>query len=155
MANPADNKGFSRARLCQLAKVERGKHRRWLALDLLRTKRHYAPADVMRAALLDEINEALKPQATKSIWQSIRDEIGIPGNRLDLVVTLSTLKAQLVRSDPELLASLPRGEEVLIIDLSARAAAVDARVQEHLAVLAELGTASPQPLVDGGSAATR
>jgi hypothetical protein len=135
MTDPSDTKDFSQARLCELAQVRRGKHRRWLAAKLLRKKGRYVLADVMRAALLDEINEALKPQAARSVWLAIREEIGIPGKRLELLVTLSTHKAQLVRSDAELAKLIPHGDPVVLLDLSSRAEAVNARVREHLVAL--------------------
>lgn len=156
MAIPSDTKeNFSRARLCLLAQVERGKHKRWLNAGLLREKQRYGLADVLRAALLDELNRALRPQAARSVWLAVRDEIGIPGARLELLVDLATLRADLIRSNDELLARLPRGEQVMVLDLGARAREVNGRVREHLAALAlDAHVASAAPSEGGSGTAT-
>lgn len=152
MAVPSDTKeNFSRVRLCRLARVERGKHKRWLDAGLLREKQRYGRADVLRAALLDELNRALRPQAARSVWLAVRDEIGIPGARLELLVDLATLRAELIRSDAELLALLPRGEQIMVLDLGARVREVDARVREHLAALPSGTHAAPAVPSEGES----
>jgi hypothetical protein len=133
MNTPADDDtSLPRARLCQLAEVDRGKHGRWQARGLLAKAAGYGLLDLVGAALLDELNMALGPKASTIVWRRIRAGLGVPGSRLEVVVELSTLAAGLVRSDAELVTALPRGESVVVIDLSARAGRAQERYRQFL-----------------------
>ncbi len=133
MASPSDERvEVSRGRLCEVAKVDRGKHRRWLDDDLLPVKKRYGLIDVLHAALLDELNARLKPKAARTVWRRIRDEIGIPGHRLDLVVDLSTNEPILARTDRQISAAIPRGERVMVLDLGGRARLAYERLDAYL-----------------------
>jgi len=75
----------------------------------------------------------LRPKASAVVWRQIRERVGVPGKRLEVVVELATLAASLVRSDAELGAALPRGQEVIVIDLGARCARARERYRQFLA----------------------
>ena len=134
MNTPADESpGLRRARLCALADVDRGKHLRWQKRGLLERRSSYGLTDVLGAALLDELNSALGPKAARAVWRRVRREIGVPGSRLEIVIVLATLEARLARSDEALAEALPRGEQVVVVDLSARARLAQERFRGFLA----------------------
>lgn len=56
------------------------------------------------------------------VWRQVRDELGVAGKRLEVVVNLATLVAGLARTDAELSDTLPRGESAIVIELAARSA---------------------------------
>jgi hypothetical protein len=109
-----------RERLCQLAGVERGRHRRWQTEGLLARKRRYGEIDVIKAAALDELWGTLRPTAGKIVWPQIAGDLGIPGGSLDVVVRVADYEATIARSADELAAALPRGEPVVVVSLHAR-----------------------------------
>ncbi|MDQ1596670.1 MAG: hypothetical protein QOI70_94 [Microbacteriaceae bacterium] len=96
---------------------------------MLREKRRYGELDLIRAVILDEVNRRLKPKATKSVWPQVETEIDHPGQRLEVVVALSTLDASVARSHSELDVVLPRDEATMVIDLEPRVR----RARERLA----------------------
>jgi len=124
---------LTRARLCELAEVERGKHRRWQERRLLAARTAYGLLDLLQAAQLDELSRSLGPSTSAGVWGQVREDLGIAGTRLEVVVELATLRASIVRSDTELGALLPRGEKVVVIDLSARSARAQERFRSFLA----------------------
>lgn len=131
---PADDTpDLPQARLCQLAEVDRGKHGRWQERDLLPKRRTYGLLDLLQAAQLDELSSTLGPKAGAAVWRQIRERVGVPGKRLEAVVELATLAASLVRSDAELGTALPRGQEVVVIDLGSRCARARERYRKFLA----------------------
>jgi hypothetical protein len=133
MNTPSDNTpSVPRARLCQLAEVDRGKHGRWQARGLLAKRARYGFLDVLQAAQLDELSSRLGPKAGAIVWHRIREQLGIPGQRLEVVVELATFAANLVRSDAELAAALPRGQELIVIELSSRSARARERFQQFV-----------------------
>lgn len=147
---PADD--FARlphARLCQLAEVDRGKHGRWQHRGLLAKRRAYGLLDLLQAAQLDELSSILGPKAGIAVWGRIREELGVPGKRLEVVVELATLSAELIRSDTELAAALPRGQKVVVIELNTRCARVRQRYQQFLSIEKTAGKLS----VAGGTEA--
>jgi len=131
---PADStSSVPRARLCQLAEVDRGKHGRWQARGLLaKHSSGYGLLDALQAAQLDELSSRLGPKAAAVVWRRIREQLGIPGRRLEVVVDLATFAAKLVRSDAQLVAALPRGQEVIVIELSPRLARARERFQQFV-----------------------
>jgi|SRR6188768_3139432 len=143
----ADDNSLTRARLCELAEVERAKHARWQERDLLRRRRRYGLLDLLQAAQLDELGQALGPKASASVWLQVRGELGVAGRRVEVVTNLATLQAALARSDTELAAALPRGERVMVVDLSARSV----RARERLCTFSR--TAATVPGVELAAAA--
>lgn len=119
---PTDDDTLTQARLCELAEVERGKHGRWQSHDLLAKRRRYSLLDLLQAAQLDELSRKLGPKAAARVWRQIRNELGVAGKRLEVVVNLATFSATLARSDRELASAVPRGEKVVVVDLTERSA---------------------------------
>lgn len=113
---------LSRSALCELAEIERGRHLRWTTkLGLLADRDRFTTLDLARAAMLDELNTMLKPAKAVRVWRRIRDDIGLPGRRLEVVVDVATCDATVCRTDDELLVALTRGTTILIIVLHERA----------------------------------
>jgi hypothetical protein len=133
MTATADDHPLTRARLCELAEVERAKHSRWQERGLLRRRRRYGLLDLLQAAQLDELGRSLGPKASSSVWLQVSGELGVAGRRLEVVTNLATLEAVLARSDTELAAALPRGERVMVVDLSGRSA----RARERLRIFSQ------------------
>jgi hypothetical protein len=134
MNTPADNiPSVPRARLCQLAEVDRGKHGRWQARGLLAKRSSgYGLLDALQAAQLDELSSRLGPKAATIVWRRIREQLGIPGRRLEVVVELATFAATLVRSDAQLASALPRGQELIVIEFTSRSARARERFQQFV-----------------------
>lgn len=139
MNGSADDSPLTRARLCELAEVERAKHARWQERGFLRRRRRYGLLDLLQAAQLDELGQALGPKASASVWLQVCGELGVAGRRLEVVTNLATLQAALARSDSELAAALPRSERVMVVDLSARSI----RARERLFTFSRAAATGP------------
>lgn len=109
-----------RERVCQLAGVERGRHRRWQEAGLLGKKDRYGEIDVIKAAALDELWRTLKPSGARMVWSQIVGDLGIPCPDLEVVVRPADYRAQIARSGEELAEVLPRGEPVIVVSLHGR-----------------------------------
>jgi hypothetical protein len=131
VTGPSDrnNDFLPRERLCQLAGVERGRHRRWLDEGLLPAKRRYGEIDLVKAAALDELALVLKPRSAKIVWLTIAQDLGIPGPWLEVVVRQADLESRLARSADELIAAMPRNEPVVVVSLHGRIADVRERLR--------------------------
>jgi hypothetical protein len=142
-----ENEDLSRERLCQVARVERARHRRWLDDTLLVTKGRYGEIDVIRAAALDHLHFVLRPKAAKAVWQQIRDQLGVPGTRLEVVVEHATQRATVVRNAKELADALPRDESVTVVRLDLRVAEARERLRAFRAgqANASVSTSSAAP----------
>jgi hypothetical protein len=143
MADGPDRLKLPRDRLCELARVERGKHLRWVEDDLLTRKNAYGELDLVRAALLDELNRVLKPRTARAVWLQIRNDLDVPGPQLEVVVARATCRATLIRSDHELGNVLPRGEEVVVVQLHPRADEARTRLRAFLSNQS-LGAGTPR-----------
>jgi hypothetical protein len=109
-----------RERLCLLAGVERGRHRRWLDADLLPEKRLYGEVDLVRAAALDELSKVLKARTARRVWRQVGADLGLPGAYLEVVVRKADSHAVLVRAASELAPAIPRSEELTVVSLHDR-----------------------------------
>lgn len=133
MTNAADSKArFTRRRACLLASVDRAKHLRWIKGELLGERAQYSAADVLQAALLAEIDAVLSPTLTASVWRQVAGELDNAQGPFDLVVDLGTQRATCARSPEELASALPRGREVIVIDLGHRAIDARAAISQYL-----------------------
>ena len=131
MTDGPDGSGrLSRERLCEIAGVERGRHRRWQDAGFLERRGSYGELDVIKAAALNELWRVLKPQAATIVWRQIRGELGHPARCLDAVVDMATRGTVLARSAAQLSRSVPRGVNVRVVDLATPVAVARRRIQE-------------------------
>lgn len=111
---------LARESLCQLAEVERAKHRRWLDKGLLRSRTRYGENDVIQAAALAELTLRLKPSLAQAVWNQISESIGVPDETLEVVVALGTREAFLHRAADAAFTELPRNQPMVIVPLGGR-----------------------------------
>lgn len=128
---------LSRERICDLAGVERARHRRWQDARLLERRKAYGELDLIKAAALNELWRVLKPQAATIVWRQIRGDLDHPGRCLDAVVDMTTRGTILSRSAVQLNKSVPRGVDVRVIDLASPVAEARVRFAQYHAVTAD------------------
>ncbi len=122
MGPPDDTEIFSRARLAQLGGFQSQKHVRWTKgpEPLLSPSKLFSERDLALAVMLDELWKTLHPSVATAAWRAVRREILGGGERLDVIVELSTRDAQLATSDEEIGRLLPRATEVVVVPLAGR-----------------------------------
>jgi hypothetical protein len=81
--------------------------------------------------MLDELNTLLKPAKAARVWRRIRDDIGLPGTRLEVVINLATCEAKACRTENELLAALTRRASIVVVPLHDRAERTLSRLREY------------------------
>ncbi len=118
----SSNTKFSidRTRLCELGGLERGKHIRWTKTGVLAGAAPYGELDLIRAVVLDELTEVLKPALARRAWRQIQDDLGLAQGRLDVLAAPQTQSAQLIRNPQQLDQAIPRGQPVILVPLTAR-----------------------------------
>lgn len=132
MSKATDDNDLSRSKLCEIAEIERGKHVRWTGSSgLLPHREMFGALDVVRAAMLNELNVLLKPAKAARVWRQIREDVGLPGTRLEVVIELATCRAEVVRTDEQLVAALGRREPLVVVPLHERANRALERLREY------------------------
>ena len=117
---------------------------RWTTKTTLLPDRDlFTTLDLVRAAMFDELNTLLKPARASRVWRRIRDDIGLPGTRLEVVVNLATCEAKVCRTDDELLAALTRRTTIVVLPLHDRAERALHRLREFRAGASTVESAGP------------
>lgn len=129
-AHTNDKSPLDRTRLCELAKVPRGKHIRWTHDHLLAAKQHYGELDLIRAAILDELTSVVKPSLAKTAWLQVEAGLDTIGPYLQVMVCTTTKRAYLVHNSAELDQLLPRNEPVIVVELGERIDKARSRLRE-------------------------
>ncbi len=121
---------LDRTRLCQLAKVPRGKHIRWTKDRLLATKQEYGELDLIRAAILDELTRVVKPSLAKTTWLQVEKDLNTLTPHLQVMVCTTTKRAYSIQDSTQLDRLLPRNEPVIVIELAERVEEARSRLRE-------------------------
>ena len=111
---------LSRDRLCRFAGVKRRTHLLWTSKrnGLLPDKKEWREVDLIRAAQLGAVWEALGPSRARAAWAHVRNDLPKFADFLELVYVESGERAQLAVSPEELAALIPRSEPVVVVDLA-------------------------------------
>jgi hypothetical protein len=121
---------LDRTRLCQLAKVPRGKHIRWTKDRLLASKQEYGELDLIRAAILDELTRVVKPSLAKTAWLQVEKDLDTLAPRLQIMVSTTTKRACIIQDGTRLDRVLPRNEPVIVVELAERVEEARSRLRE-------------------------
>jgi hypothetical protein len=121
-----------RARLCDLALVDRGKHRRWQDAGLLERKESYGRLDLIRAVVLQHVWETLGPSLATAAWKQVSGELHFSRTTLDLVVEPATQTAVVVRDAAQLSETLPRDTTIIVVHVSGPVNQAARRLREFL-----------------------
>jgi hypothetical protein len=138
---------LDRTRLCELAKVPRGKHIRWTHDHLLASKLRYGELDLIRAAILDELTRVVKPSLAKTAWLQVEAGLDTIGPYLQVMVCTTTKRAYLVHSSAELDQLLPRNEPVIVVELGERIEEARNRLREFRTTTTQRPSTQPAPAV--------
>lgn len=138
---------LDRTRLCELAKVPRGKHIRWTQDQLLASKQRYGELDLIRAAILDELTRVVKPSLAKTAWLQVEAGLDAIGPYLQVLVCTTTKRAHLVHNSTELDQMLPRNEPVIVVELGERIAEARNRLREFRTTTTQGSNAQHAPAV--------
>jgi hypothetical protein len=136
-----------------LAGVEKSKHRRWTSsrhgAALLAEKAGYGEIDLVRAAALDELVKTLKPATARSVWLQVEPGLDLPGSHLEVVVSRVDQGAALIREPEALSDVLPRGEDVIVVELHGRIA----EARQRFAAFRDRNKGKPAGQLPAGPAA--
>jgi hypothetical protein len=121
---------LDRTRLCELAKVARGKHIRWTKDRLLTAKQEYGEFDLIRAAILDELTLVVKPSLAKTAWLQVEKDLDAITPNLQVIVCTTTKRAYAVHDSSDLDRLLPRNEPVIVVELAERVKQARSRLRE-------------------------
>jgi hypothetical protein len=121
---------LDRTRLCQLARVPRGKHIRWTKDRLLAAKQEYGELDLIRAAILDELTRVVRPSLAKAAWLQVERDLDTLTPHLQVIVSTTTKRASIVQDSTQLDRMLPRNEPVIVVELAGRVEEARSRLRE-------------------------
>jgi hypothetical protein len=138
---PDRTTALDRSRLCEVGEIDRAKHIRWTQARLLREKPRYGELDLIRAVVLDELTKVLKPKNAGIAWGRIQNDIDHPGQRLEVVFSVATTDAILLRTGGSLDGTLPRNEPIFLVPLHDRIA----RARQRLATFRSGGASVSSP----------
>jgi hypothetical protein len=128
---------LDRTRLCELAKVPRGKHIRWTKDRLLAAKQEYGELDLIRAAILDELTRLVKPSLAKTAWLQVEKDLNTLTPRLQVMISTTTKRAYVIRDGTQLDRLLPRNEPVIVVELAERVEEARSRLREFRSTTAQ------------------
>jgi hypothetical protein len=131
MTSHPDESGdnLPRATLCVLAEVERRLHWRWIVAGQLHERKRYGLKDAVEAAVLHQLYSDVGRTVGDRAWPVVRPELRSDVlDRLELVVVPDTRAVEIAQSDADLLAALPRGRPVVVVDISTRIERVRSRI---------------------------
>jgi hypothetical protein len=83
------------------------------------------------------------PAKAGRVWRRIRDDIGLPGTRLEVVVDIATCEARVCRTEDDLLAALTRRAVIVVVPLDDRAERALDRLREFRAGESPVESAAP------------
>lgn len=136
---------LDRTRLCELAKVPRGKHIRWTKDRLLASKQDYGELDLIRAAILDELTRVVGPSLAKTAWLQVEGDLDVIAPYLQVIMCTTTKRAYLVHDSTELDRLLPRNEPVIVVELGERIEEARSRLREFRTTTAQRQRAQQAP----------